>query len=444
MRITMIGSGYVGLVTGACLAKLGHRVTCVDKDLRRTASLQKNIMPFFEPGLAELVRECAGNGSLDFSSSLSPAIGESDAVFLAVGTPTDEKTGNADMSHFTEAAREISGLLKNGALVVTKSTVPIGTGARLKEIISSANPSLDFDVASNPEFLREGSAVSDFLMPDRIVIGTDSAGARRIMDIIYSPFAIRNTPIFHTDTCTAELIKYAANAFLATKIAFINEMSDICEKTGASVADLSEGMGLDSRIGGKFLQPGPGFGGSCFPKDTKALAAQGGSMGAKSLIVDAVVAANKKRKIAMAGKILAALEEKRGSVAFLGLSFKAGTCDMRESPALIIIPELLKAGIKIRAYDPEALENARNLLPGEVEFCASAYEAAGGAAALVVATEWPEFLELDFGKIKSLLAAPVVVDLRNLLRGKSLPALGFSYHAIGSKPAIRKETIPHA
>lgn len=432
MKIAMIGSGYVGLVSGACLADFGHEVTCVDRDEAKIAGLIAGKMPIYEPGLDALVATNVREGRLSFATSLAPAVAAADAVFIAVGTPSRRGDGHADLSYVHEAARDIADAMSGFTIIVTKSTVPVGTGDAVENIIRERRPDADFAVVSNPEFLREGAAISDFKRPDRIVIGIEDERARTVMQEVYRPLYLNQAPIMFTGRRTSELIKYAANAFLATKITFINEMADLCEKVGANVQEVARGIGLDNRIGAKFLHAGPGYGGSCFPKDTLALLKTAQDFGAPSRIVEAVVSVNDARKNAMAGKVVAACggSVKGKKVAVLGLAFKPNTDDMREAPALAIIPALQAAGAAVSAFDPEAMEQAKPLLPG-VEFVPHAYAAAEGADALVIVTEWDQFRALDLQRVKSALKAPVVVDLRNIYRPDEMKARGFDYHSVG-------------
>lgn len=436
MHITMIGSGYVGLVSGACFSEFGHDVVCVDKDPAKISALERGEIPIYEPGLDDLVARNVAAGRLTFTTDLASAVPGSDAVFIAVGTPSRRGDGHADLTYVFAAAREVADALKDYALIVTKSTVPVGTGARVSEIIGERlreiGSDLTFDVASNPEFLREGSAIDDFMRPNRVVVGCNSAEARSVMQRLYRPLSLRETPMLFTDIETAELTKYAANAFLATKITFINEMADLCERVGADVQDLARGIGLDQRIGGKFLHPGPGYGGSCFPKDTRALLATAEQANVPMGIVSAVVATNDQRKIAMAERIVAACG---GSVAgktlaVLGLTFKPSTDDMRESPSLDIVPALQRAGATIRAYDPEGMREAAKLLDGVV-FCTDEYDAMEGADAVTIITEWNQFRALDLERARGLLKTPVMIDLRNIYRPEEIDGTGFTYHSIG-------------
>jgi UDPglucose 6-dehydrogenase len=432
MRIAVIGSGYVGLVSGACLADFGHHVTCIDKDPAKITALESGQIPIFEPGLAELVSANRRQNRLSFSLDLAPAVAEAEAVFIAVGTPSRRGDGHADLSYVTAAAREIAASLRGFTVIVTKSTVPVGTGDEVERLIREERPDADFAVVSNPEFLREGAAIDDFKRPDRIVIGTMDERARAVMMEIYRPLYLNQAPLVFTERRTSELTKYAANAFLAVKITFINEMADLCEKVGANVQDVARGIGLDNRIGSKFLHAGPGYGGSCFPKDTLALIKTAQDHGAPSRIVETVVAVNDQRKRSMARKIVAAMGGcVRGkTIAILGLTFKPNTDDMREAPALSIITALQDSGAHIRAHDPEGMEQAKPLL-SDVRFCNDAYSCAEGADALVIVTEWNAFRALDLARLKSVMAAPILIDLRNIYRPEEVRKLGFTYDSVG-------------
>jgi UDPglucose 6-dehydrogenase len=431
MRVSMIGAGYVGLVSGACFADFGHHVTCIDKNESRITALNKGEIPIYEPGLADLVEANARGGRLEFSSEAA-SVAEADAVFIAVGTPSRRGDGYADLSFVYEAVSEIAPLLTAGAVVVTKSTVPVGTGDEIERILREKRPNTDLQVVSNPEFLREGAAIQDFKHPDRIVVGTDDARARTVLAEIYRPLYLNAAPILYVGRCAAELIKYASNAFLATKITFINEIADLCEQVGADVQDVARGMGLDNRIGSKFLHPGPGFGGSCFPKDTTALLKTAQDHGVALRIVESVSAVNDQRKRAMARKVVTALDGSvRGkTVAVLGLAFKPNTDDTRDSPAIPLITALQDLGARVCAYDPAGMEQAKPALPA-VNYCGSAYAAAEGADALVIATEWEQFRALDLTRLKSVMAKPVIVDLRNIYRADEMQRAGFRYVAIG-------------
>lgn len=435
MKIVFVGTGYVGLVSGVCFSEFGFEVTCVDKDKSKIAMLNAGKAPIYEPGLESMMQANVKAGRLAFSDDLAKALQDADVVFIAVGTPSryDDSYGYADLSYVFAAAAEIARSSHKYMLVVTKSTVPAGTGRKISEIIREANPSLDFDVASNPEFLREGSAIEDFMRPDRVIVGVESKRAEDLISELYRPLKMNNTPILFTSVESAELIKYAANSFLATKIAFINEMSDLCEKLGANILDVANGMGLDSRIGRRYLEPGPGFGGSCFPKDTLALVKMAESAGIRSRIVEAVVLSNDLRKYRMTEKIIEACggNVKNKTVAILGLTFKPGTDDMRDSSSLIIIPELLDYQAKVRVYDPQGMNEAKKLLTGEIEWCGSAYEAMEDADVLVLLTEWNEFMHLDLAKVKSLLSSPAIVDLRNIYKREEMQKAGIKYISVG-------------
>ncbi|HEX3859819.1 MAG TPA: UDP-glucose/GDP-mannose dehydrogenase family protein [Pseudolabrys sp.] len=432
MRVAMIGTGYVGLVSGACFADFGHDVICVDKDKAKIAALERGEVPIYEPGLNELVAANARAGRLTFTTGLAAAVKSADAVFIAVGTPSRRGDGHADLTFVYDAAREIAGALDGFTVVITKSTVPVGTGDEVERIIRETRSDAECAVVSNPEFLREGAAIQDFKHPDRIVVGTGEARARELMSELYRPLYLNRSPILFTDRRTAELIKYAANAFLATKITFINEIADLAEKVGADVQEIARGMGLDNRIGAKFLHAGPGFGGSCFPKDSVALIKTGQDYNAPLRIVEAVVAVNDARKRAMARKVVAALGgDLRGkTVAVLGLTFKPNTDDMREAPALPLIAALHDLGAKVRAYDPVGMEQAKAVLD-RVTFSENAYACAEGASALVIVTEWEEFRALDFDRLKKTMAQPVLVDLRNVYRPDEVTRHGFVYESVG-------------
>ncbi len=437
MRVAMIGTGYVGLVSGACFSEFGIDVVCVDKDADKITRLRGGEVPIYEPGLDELLERNVAEERLSFSTDLAAAVAGADAVFIAVGTPSRRGDGHADLVYVHQAAREIAAALNGYTVIVTKSTVPVGTSREVARIVRDARPDADFDIASNPEFLREGSAINDFMRPDRVVIGTDSERAREVLRQVYRPLFLIETPIIFTEPETAELIKYAANAFLATKITFINEIADLCEKVGADVHGVARGIGLDGRIGRKFLHPGPGYGGSCFPKDTLALVRTAEQAGAPARIVEAVIEVNKARKKRMAEKIVAhcggSVEGK--TIAVLGLTFKPNTDDMREAPSLDIIPALQVAGAVVRAYDPEGQEAAKKLLDG-VTWCESTYEAMEDADALVIVTEWNAFRALDLARVKQLMKAPVMIDLRNIYDPEEMAAAGFHYASVGrpSKP----------
>ena len=440
MRIAMIGTGYVGLVSGACFSEFGIDVACVDKDTAKIASLKAGKIPIYEPGLDDLVERNVKAGRLTFTTDLAAAVAGAEAVFIAVGTPSRRGDGHADLTYVFAAAEEIARALTGYAVIVTKSTVPVGTGRKVAERIRAARPDAQFDVASNPEFLREGSAIGDFMRPDRVVIGTTSERAREVMRRIYRPLFLIERPILFTKLETSELIKYAANAFLAAKITFINEVADLCEKLGADVHDVAKGIGLDGRIGAKFLHPGPGYGGSCFPKDTMALVRTAQEAQSPLRIIETVADINDKRKKAMAARVIAACGGSVAgkTIAVLGLTFKPNTDDMRESPSLDIVPALRAAGAKVRAHDPEGMDEAKKLLSG-IEFCAGPYEAMQGADALVIVTEWNAFRSLDLARMKAALKAPVVVDLRNVYNPREMAAAGFRYSSIGRPPAAYAE-----
>jgi UDPglucose 6-dehydrogenase len=432
MRVAVIGTGYVGLVSGACFADFGHVVTCVDKDARKIDMLRAGDIPIFEPGLDQLVAQNVKEGRLFFTLDAAQAIRDADAVFIAVGTPSRRGDGHADLSYVYAAAKEIAQLMSGYTVIVTKSTVPVGTGDEVERIIRETRPDADFAVVSNPEFLREGAAINDFKRPDRVVVGTDDPRAREVMQELYRPLYLNETPLLFTNRRTSELTKYAANAFLAMKITFINEIADVCERTGADVQQVARGIGLDNRIGGKFLNAGPGYGGSCFPKDTLALVRTAQEAGAPLQLVEATVRVNDARKRAMAKRIITALngDVSGKTIAILGLTFKPNTDDMRDAPALDIIRALQAGGAKIRAFDPEGMEEAAHLLNG-VEFVGGPYEAVAGADAMAIITEWDQFRALDLGRIKQALSAPIVIDLRNIYKPAEMRALGFTYVSVG-------------
>jgi UDPglucose 6-dehydrogenase len=427
----MIGTGYVGLVSGACFADFGHDVVCIDKDAGKIERLLKGEIPIFEPGLDDLVERNVREGRLSFTLDGAEAIKAADAVFIAVGTPTRRGDGHADLSYVYAAAEEVAGLIDGFTVIVTKSTVPVGTGDEVEAIIRKTRPDAQFAVVSNPEFLREGAAIEDFKRPDRVVVGTDDERARAVMNELYRPLFLNETPIVFTGRRTSELIKYAANAFLAMKITFINEMADLCEAVGADVQQVAKGIGLDKRIGGKFLNAGPGYGGSCFPKDTLALVRTASDAGAPVRLIEATVAVNDARKKAMAGKVAKAVDGdlKGKTVGVLGLTFKPNTDDMRDAPSLDIIPALQALGATIQAFDPEGHE-ARQMLK-DVDFKASAYEAVEGADAVVIITEWDQFRALDLDRMKLLMKSPTVIDLRNIYRPEDMRARGFRYTSVG-------------
>jgi len=432
MKITMIGSGYVGLVSGACFSDFGHDVVCVDKDASKIEALHAGHMPIYEPGLDQLVATNVAAGRLTFTTDLASAVAGADAIFIAVGTPSRRGDGHADLTYVFEATKEIAAAVTGPTVVVTKSTVPVGTGDRVEEILREERPDIDIAVVSNPEFLREGAAIGDFKRPDRIVIGSEDARARDVMREVYRPLYLNESPILFVSRRTSELIKYAANAFLATKITFINEIADLCEAVGANVQDVSRGIGLDNRIGAKFLHAGPGYGGSCFPKDTLALLKTAEDHESPVHIVEAVVKVNDSRKRAMGRKVLHALgDEPRGkTVAVLGLTFKPNTDDMRDAPSLAVVQSLQDAGVTVRAFDPEGMEAAKAMMP-DVIFCKDAYEAAAGADAVTIVTEWDTFRALDLRRLASVMTAPVMVDLRNVYRPDDVRKLGFAYSSVG-------------
>jgi UDPglucose 6-dehydrogenase len=432
MHIAMIGSGYVGLVSGACFADFGHKVCCIDTDVGRIEALNNGKMPIYEPGLSELVMNNVRQNRLSFATDLTAAVREAEAVFIAVGTPSRRGDGHADLSYVYQAARDIAAAIDGFTVIVTKSTVPVGTGDVVEQIIRETRPEADFAVVSNPEFLREGAAISDFKRPDRILIGLEDNRAEHVMREIYRPLYLNQAPILVTSRRTSELTKYAANAFLATKITFINEIANLCEEVGADVQDVARGIGLDNRIGAKFLHAGPGYGGSCFPKDTQALIKTAQDHGAPVRIVETVAAVNDQRKRAMARKVLAACDGNvRGkTIALLGLTFKPNTDDMRDSPAISIVTALQDAGAKLNVFDPEGMEQARLHLEN-LSYCGDPYACCEGAAALVIVTEWDAFRALDLQRVKELLAAPVLVDLRNIYDPVEVRRHGFTYLSVG-------------
>jgi len=433
MRVAMIGTGYVGLVSGACFADFGHVVTCVDKDAAKIDQLNAGRMPIYEPGLEDLVAANVRDGRLSFALDGAEAIRSADAVFIAVGTPSRRGDGHADLSYVYAAAEEIADLIDGFTVVVTKSTVPVGTGDEIERIIRARRPDADFAVVSNPEFLREGAAIGDFKRPDRVVVGLEDERARPVMAELYRPLNLNETPILFTGRRTSELTKYAANAFLALKITFINEMADLCESLGADVQQVARGIGLDNRIGAKFLHAGPGYGGSCFPKDTLALVRTATDAGAPLRLIETTVEVNDARKKAMAGRVAAALggaDLKGRTVALLGLTFKPNTDDMRDAPSLDVAPALIAMGAKVQAFDPEGMHEAAKLLDG-VTFRDGPYDAVAGADVVVILTEWDQFRALDLDRIKLLLKQPVMVDLRNVYRPDDMKARGFRYSSIG-------------
>jgi len=432
MRVAMIGTGYVGLVSGACFADFGHVVTCVDKDASKIERLEQGIMPIYEPGLEALVGKNVEEGRLFFAVDGAQAIREADAVFIAVGTPSRRGDGHADLTYVYSAAEEIADLIDGFTVVVTKSTVPVGTGDEIERIIRARQPEAQFAVVSNPEFLREGAAIGDFKRPDRVVVGTEDERARTVMSELYRPLNLNESPLLFVGRRTSELIKYAANAFLAMKITFINEMADLCEAVGADVQQVARGIGLDNRIGSKFLHAGPGYGGSCFPKDTLALVRTAVDAGSPVRLVETTVEVNDARKKAMAGRVEKALDGDLSgkTVAVLGLTFKPNTDDMRDSPALDLVPALIAAGAKVQAFDPEGMHEAKTLLDG-VDFRDGPYDAVEGADVVVIVTEWDPFRALDLDRLKSLVRQPVIVDLRNIYRPEDMRARGFRYTSIG-------------
>jgi UDPglucose 6-dehydrogenase len=432
MQIVVLGAGYVGLVSAACFAEFGHKVTCIDQDAGRIARLQKGEIPIFEPGLDELVGKNIARGTLKFELNLASAMSHAEAVFIAVGTPARRGDGYADLSYVFNAAREIAQNVTHYTVIITKSTVPVGTGREIARLVKDANPKAEFDVCSNPEFLREGSAINDFMRPDRVVIGCESERAAAVMKALYRPLYLIETPMVMTGLETAELIKYASNAFLATKITFINEIADLCEKTGADVQVVAKGMGLDGRIGRKFLHAGPGYGGSCFPKDTVALARTAQDQGVPLRLVETTIAINDKRKKDMAVRVVEACggNVKGKVIAVLGLTFKPNTDDMRDSVSLDVVPALQKAGATVRGYDPAGMKEAKTLLK-DVAWCEGPYEAMQGADAAVILTEWNEFRALDMQQMLGALRQPVLVDLRNIYRPEDMKAAGFTYVSVG-------------
>ena len=432
MKIAVIGTGYVGLVSGTCFSEFGHHVTCVDKDAGKIEALKQGIMPIYEPGLDLMVERNNSQGRLEFTTDLKTAMDGAEAVFIAVGTPTRRGGGHADLQYVFAAVEELADYITDYTVVVTKSTVPVTTGRQIKELLSAKLDASLFDVASNPEFLREGAAIEDFMRPDRVVVGVDNDKAKEVMKELYRPLFLNETPIVFTSRATAEVIKYAANAFLATKIGFINEMADLCELVGANVQEVAHGIGLDKRIGGKFLNAGPGYGGSCFPKDTKALVSTADDVGAAMQIVRSVIDSNEKRKLAMAEKIIAACggSVAKKKLAILGLTFKPNTDDMRDSPALDIIPALEQAGASIHAFDPQGTKEARELLPS-INYYEDPYSPMDGADAVVIITEWNEFRALDLNRVKDLLSSPVMIDLRNIYGRTDLSEQGFDYTGVG-------------
>ena len=432
MKIAIVGTGYVGLVTGTCFSEFGHHVTCIDKDQSKVDGLNNGVMPIFEPGLEDMVARNAKEGRLQFTSSLADGIKDAEVIFIAVGTPPRPQDGHADMKYVYAVAEEVADNLDHYAVITTKSTVPVGTSEAVQKIISDKRDDLEFDVASNPEFLREGSAIEDFMRPDRVVVGIETERAKKVMEDLYRPLNLREAPLIFTTIRSSELIKYASNAFLAIKIGFINEMADLCEELGANVQDVAKGMGRDNRIGPKFLHPGPGYGGSCFPKDTLALAKTAEDAGKPVTIVESVIKSNTERKKAMAEKIIKACggDVSGKVIAVLGLAFKANTDDMRDSPSLDVIPALQAAGATIRAFDPEAMEEASHMME-DITYCEDSYDAADGADALVLITEWNRFRALNLAQLKDKLKSPLVIDLRNIYKPHEMKEHGFTYHSVG-------------
>ncbi|WP_031239344.1 UDP-glucose dehydrogenase family protein [Asticcacaulis sp. AC466] len=432
MKITMIGSGYVGLVSGVCFAEFGHDVICMDLNAEKIEGLKKGIIPIFEPGLEEMTLDNVKAGRLSFTTDIKAAVASSDVVFIGVGTPTNKETGHADLKYVYAAARDIAQAVDGFTVVVTKSTVPVGTGDEVERIIRETNPDADVAVVSNPEFLREGAAIKDFMIPNRIVVGIEDERARPVMTEVYRPLFINQSPLMFTTRRTSELIKYAANAFLAMKITYINEMADLCEAVGANVQEVARGIGLDNRIGTKFLHAGPGYGGSCFPKDTLALVKTAQDFGAPITLIETTVAVNDARKSKMTDKIIKALggDAKGKTVSILGLTFKPETDDMRDSPSITIVSELTQAGATIRAFDPEGMEQAKSVLP-PITYCEGTYDAVAGADAVVIVTEWNEFRGIDLKRVRTLVRTPVLVDLRNVYRKEEVARHGFTYTSIG-------------
>ncbi len=436
MKITIIGTGYVGLVSGTCFAEFGVSVTCVDKDVKKIKNLRNGIIPIYEPGLDELVKKNINQKRLSFETDLKKSLNDTSAIFIAVGTPSKKGDGHADLSYVYEVAKEIAENLKEYAVIVNKSTVPVGTGKKVHDIIKKINPKLDFDVASNPEFLREGSAINDFMRPDRVIIGCKSEMAKNILKELYRPLYLLETPIIFTQRETAELIKYAANSFLATKITFINEISDLCEKVGANVSDVSIGIGLDGRIGKKFLHPGPGYGGSCFPKDTLALVKTAHDSKAPLGLIEHVVKSNNERKKNMYKRVLNAVgkTKKKKIISILGLTFKPNTDDMRDSPSLNIIPALIKNNCFLKVFDPEGMKEAKLCFKEyskKIRWCKDSYEASENSDALVILTEWNQFRALDLKRLKKKLKTPTIIDFRNIYNPSELKIMGFNYFSLG-------------
>ncbi len=436
MKITVIGAGYVGLVSGVCFADFGHDVVCVEKDISKVEMLSRGEVPIYEPGLDVLLNENLDAGRIKFTQNLSESLDGSEAVFIAVGTPTRHGDGHADLTYVYQTAEEIAPLMQQDLVVIIKSTVPVGTNRKISDLLKQRRPEIKFHSASNPEFLREGSAIEDFMRPDRVIIGVEDQFAEDVLRSVYRPLNLRETPIFATDLETAEIIKYAANAFLATKITFINQIADLCEKVGGDVQQVAKGMGMDGRIGSQFLHAGPGYGGSCFPKDTTALARSGREAGAVQSIVETVISVNEARKASMADKIITAcggsVEGK--NIAVLGVTFKPNTDDMRDAPSLTIIPHLQKAGASISVCDPQGKKEGEALLPG-VKWVSDPYEAANGADALAIITEWNAFRGLDLGRLKSSMSTPIIIDLRNIYNVVEMADAGMEYYSIGKRKA---------
>lgn len=433
MNVVMIGTGYVGLVSGTCFAEFGAEVICVDVDTSKIERLEKGEIPIYEPGLDRLVASNVAAGRLTFTTDITQAVAAADLVFIAVGTPSRRGEGFADLTYVYEAARQIAENLAGYTVIIDKSTVPVGTARNVQRIVQETNPDADFDVASNPEFLREGAAISDFMRPDRVVLGVESERAEKLLRELYRPLNLRETPILVTNLESAELIKYAANAFLATKISFINEISTLCEAVGADVHSVAKGMGMDGRIGSKFLHPGPGYGGSCFPKDTQALVRIAQENGVSSRIVESVIEVNAAQKARMIKKVRSALggSEAGRTIGVMGLTFKPETDDMRDSPALSILPPLMEKGAKVRAHDPQGMHEAKEMLPADVEYCDDAYAVCEGADVLILLTEWNAYRGLDFARVKSLMKGRAIVDLRNIYERSSVEQAGFEYHCVG-------------
>ena len=445
MKIAIVGSGYVGLVTGVCLADFGHDVVCIDKDSSKIEALRQGQIPIYEPGLSELVASNAASGRLTFSTDLAASVAPAEVVFIAVGTPSRRGDGHADLTYVYGVAREVAQSVDGFTVVVTKSTVPVGTGDEVAHIIAQTNPGADVAVVSNPEFLREGAAIDDFKRPDRIVVGLEDERARPVMTEVYRPLYLNQAPLMFTNRRTAEMIKYAANAFLAMKITFINEVSDLCEAAGANVQDVARGIGLDNRIGSKFLHAGPGYGGSCFPKDTQAFVKIGQDFGSPMRLVETTVSINDQRKRAMSRKVIAACRgDVRGkTIGVLGLTFKPNTDDMREAPSIDIVRGLQDRGAKVVAYDPQGMKAAGEMMDN-VTFASNAYEVGEGADALVLITEWNEFRSLDFERLKGVMKTPVLVDLRNVYRRDEVTRHGFEYHSVGRPDGVADATFPAA